>query len=84
MNGVEITYLKVDVNGDLNLKGMFALRDDVAIGLMNIRIRTFISGNASEDRLKEMAKLGYKYSPIRNTISHYVPVELDIQTVNKF
>jgi uncharacterized OsmC-like protein len=81
LNGVEITDLKVDVDGDLNLQGMLALRDDVAIGFKNIRIKTSISGNASEEILQEMAELGYKYSPIRNTVSHNVPVELDIQAV---
>lgn len=79
LNDVEITDLRVDVDGEINLQGMFALRDDVNIGIKNIHIKTSISGNASISKLREMAEMGYKYSPIRNTVSHSVPVDLDVQ-----
>ena len=79
LNDVEITDLKVDAAGDLNLQGMFGLSDDMPIGFRNIHIKTSISGNAPKSKLKEMAELGYKYSPIRNTVSHGVPVELNVK-----
>lgn len=84
LKGVEITGLEVVVDGDLNLQGMFALRDDVAIGFKNIRVQTSISGNAPESKLREMAELGYIYSPIRNTVSHGVPVELNVKVEDEY
>jgi len=79
LNGVELTALKVEVNGELNLQGMFALRDDVPVGFKTINVSINISGNAQESKLKEMAEAGYTYSPIRNTVSQSVPVELNIR-----
>ncbi len=83
LNGIDITDLKVEAAGDLNLQGMFGLRDDMPIGFKNINVKTSISGNAPENKLKEMAELGYKYSPIRSTVSHGVPVALKVRTKNE-
>ena len=79
LNGVEITDLKVEVDGDLNLQGMFGLCDEVAIGFKNIRVKTSLKGNAPESKLREMAELGYTYSPMRNTVSHGVPIEVNVK-----
>lgn len=83
LNGVELTDLNVDVDGDINLQGMLALRNDVTIGFKNIHVKVSIAGNASESKLREMVEAGYKFSPIRNTVSHAVPVELKVQAEGK-
>ncbi len=78
LNGIILTSLKVDVDGDLNLQGMFALREDVQAGFKNLRAFVTISGDAPADKIKEMAEAGFKFSPIRNTVSHGASVILDV------
>lgn len=80
LNGVNLTGLKVDVHGIINLQGMFALREDVPVGFKNIEVNVSISGDAPESKLREMAEAGFTYSPIRNTISHSTSAELNIQS----
>lgn len=69
LNDIELTSLKVKVEGELNLQGMFALLEDVPVGFKSIKVTIAISGDAPKDKLKEMAESGFKYSPIRNTVT---------------
>lgn len=78
LNGIHLTKLNVNVDGDLNLQGMFGLRDDVPVGFKRIRVNIAISGDAPDSKLREMAEAGFKFSPIRNTVSQGAVAELQI------
>lgn len=82
LNDVELTSLKVEVKGILNLQGMFVLRDDVPIGFKNITVNITIAGGAPDSKLNEMAESGFKFSPMRNTVSQSTSAELSIQCKN--
>lgn len=66
--GVELTQLEVDIESDLDLHGLFALDPDVRPGVMDMRTRITIAGDAEEETLREIAMLGYRFSPVSETI----------------
>ena len=76
---IRLTQLVVNVEGNLNLQGMFALQDTVPIGFKNIQVKVAISGAASEDALGKLAESGFQYSPVRNTLNHGVEVKLRVK-----
>jgi uncharacterized OsmC-like protein len=65
---VELSRLEVEMESDLDLHGLFALDPDVRPGVFEMRVDITIDGDADEETLKEIAMLGYQYSPVSDTI----------------
>lgn len=76
--GVELTRLDVDLESDLDLHGLFALDPDVRPGVLDLRATITIAGDADAETLREIAMLGYRYSPVSESIRNGVPVEPNV------
>ncbi|MBW3554811.1 MAG: OsmC family protein [Gemmatimonadetes bacterium] len=76
--GVELTRLEVGLESDLDLHGLFALDPDVRPGILDLRARITIAGDADEETLRRIAMLGYRYSPVSESIRNGVPVRPDV------
>lgn len=77
--GVRLTRCEVDVESDLDFHGMFGLAPNVRPGMSAIRAAIRIAGEADEESLREVALLGYQFSPVRNSISEGVPVRPNVE-----
>jgi len=78
LRGVKLTRLEVALESDLDLHGFFALDEGVRPGLGELRARITLAGDADPDTLREIARLGYQYSPVRDSVENGVTMEPEI------
>lgn len=78
--GVELTQLEVDLESDLDLHGLFALDPEVRPGIIQMRATITIDGDADDATLREIAQLGYRYSPVSDSVRKGISVEPRIVT----
>ena len=74
LRGIELTRFEVDLESDLDLHGLFAVDPDVRPGILELRADITIAGDADEETLTEIANLGFKYSPVSESIRNGVNV----------
>ncbi len=74
LRGIELTRFEVDLESDLDLHGLFALDPDVRPGIGELRANITIAGDAGEEALREIANLGFQYSPVSESIRNGVNV----------
>ena len=76
--GVKLTRYEVALESDLDLHGLFALDSKVRPGILELRAKITIAGDANEKTLRKIAKLGYDYSPVSNSVQKGVSVRPEI------
>lgn len=81
IKGVQIEELESEVEGDIDLRGFLGLSDEVRNGFQNIRIKLRAKADVPEARLKALAKLGPKYSPVFDMVTNTVPVDFDVEAL---
>ena len=70
--GIEIRSVRTSLEGDLDLHGFLGLDETVRKGYQVIRATMHVSADTDPDKLASLAK----YSPVYDTVSQSVPVEL--------
>lgn len=74
--GIRIEQLESDLEGDIDLRGFMGLDESVPKGFTNIRVRfTAKTDEGNLEKLRELAK----YSPVFNTLSNGVKVDISFQ-----
>ena len=81
LSGIRLKRFDVSLESEIDLHGMFALDKEVRPGIRAIRAKITVEGDAGEEELREIAKLGYQYSLVRETVENGVSIEPDIQIV---
>ena len=81
--GVKIDSLDFQLEGDLDIQGMLGLSNKVRPGYQNIRVTFNVVSNASDEKLQELCKLAQMRSPVFNTLSEPVPVDVQLKKLNK-
>ncbi len=76
--GVNLTQLELDLESDVDLHGLFAVSPDVRPGILDLRAKITIAGDADRATLKKIAMLGYKYSPVSDSIRNGISVKPEV------
>jgi uncharacterized OsmC-like protein len=76
-----IDLLRVDVQGDIDLKGLVGLGDRVRPGLREVRMRATLSGPMPGDRYEQLLRAVARHSPVRDLFVNRVPVTTTIAVV---
>lgn len=76
--GVRLSGLEVGLEGDIDLHGILGLDPDVRPGFGELRARIAISGDADRETLQEIAKRGFAFSPIRDSVEKGVKLKPEI------
>ncbi len=66
--GVKLTKFQLEMESDIDLHGMFALDENVRPGILELRMKITIAGDADDETLRKIANLGYTYSPVSNSV----------------
>jgi len=66
--GVKLTKFQLEMESDIDLHGMFALDENVRPGILELRMKITIAGDADDATLRKIANLGYTYSPVSNSV----------------
>ena len=76
VRGVEIEAVDSSYAGDMDVRGLFGLADDVRKGFNKVTVNMRVKSEASVDELTEMAL----FSPVYDVISNSLPVEFTLTT----
>lgn len=74
--GIQIESLSTELVGAIDVQGLLALDDSVAVGYEHIRIKVDIKADCSDDELNELLAFAKAHSPVCNTVCKPVPVHL--------
>jgi uncharacterized OsmC-like protein len=76
--GIRIEALESRTEGDIDLRGFLGIDDSVPRGFQNIRMMFKIKADVPDEELEELCKLGPTYSPVFDTVTRAVNVEVGI------
>ena len=77
VRGIEIEAVESSYTGDMDVRGLFGLSDEVRKGFSKVTVAMRVKSEASVEELTEMAL----YSPVYDIVSKSLPVEF---TLTKF
>jgi uncharacterized OsmC-like protein len=76
--GVTLTSVESRVEGDIDLRGILGLSDQVRNGYQRIRISFKIAGDAPDAKLREIVEQARARSAVFDVLTNGVPVELSV------
>jgi uncharacterized OsmC-like protein len=75
---VQVTSVESTLTGDLDARGAFGLSDEVRNGFEQISVAFRVTGEASEEKLREVVERAKARSAVYDIISNGVPVALEV------
>ena len=76
VRGIEIEAVESSYTGDIDVRGLLGLSDDVRKGYNKVQVRMRVKSDASPETLTELAM----YSPVYDIVSKSLPVEFRLET----
>ena len=77
--GVQLESVESSVEGDMDLRGILGLSDEVRNGFENIRINFKIKGDAPAEKLKAIVEQSRARSAVFDCLTNQVPVEIAVE-----
>lgn len=77
--GITLKSVESRLEGDIDLKGFLGLSPEVPRGYREIRMRFKIDADAPPEKLEEILRLGPTFSPVFDTITRAVPVQVTLE-----
>lgn len=78
--GVTLTSVQSRVEGDIDLRGILGLSNEVRNGYQQIRISFEIAGDAPEAKLRDIVEQARARSAVFDVLTNGVPVEVSVTT----
>ena len=75
---VELTSIESTLTGELDARGAFGLADDVRNGFERISATFRVTGNAPEEKLREVVERARARSAVYDIVTHGVPVAVEV------
>ena len=75
---VELTSIESTLTGELDARGAFGLSDEVRNGFERISATFRVTGNAPEEKLREVVERARARSAVYDIITHGVPVAVEV------
>jgi uncharacterized OsmC-like protein len=76
--GVQLTEVESTLVGDMDVRGALGLDDDYRNGFERIGIAFKISGDAPEEKLREVVERAQKRSAVYDMVTNGVPVDVEV------
>jgi len=77
--GVQLTLVESSVEGDMDMRGILGLSDEVRNGFQNIRINFKIKGDAPAEKLQAIVEQSRSRSAVFDCLTNQVPVEIAVE-----
>src|SRR3954471_11435357 len=74
---VNLTEVESVLEGNMDVRGCLGVSDEVRNGFSDIRVRFTISGDAPEEKLREIVERAKARSAVFDMVSHGVPVTVE-------
>lgn len=76
--GIRLQEVESRVEGEIDLHGFLGLDASVRRGYKNLKIKFRIKADVPEEQLEELCQLGPTYSPVFDSLTRGVPVEVSL------
>ena len=76
--GIPLNSVSVELSGDIDLRGFFAVDESVRSGYQAIRGTVKIRSSASEAELQKLRQVVDAHCPVLDMLRNTVPVALDM------
>jgi uncharacterized OsmC-like protein len=76
--GVTLDRVESTVEGDIDLRGILGLSDQVRNGYQRIRVNFTVSGQADADKLRQIVEQSRLRSAVFDVLTNGVPIDLSI------
>ena len=76
--GIHIEEIESRLEGEIDLHGFLGLDDNVRRGYKNIKIKFRIKADVPDEQLEALCRLGPTYSPVFDSVTRGVPVEVSL------
>ncbi len=76
--GIALEGVRIEVEGDLDVRGFFGIDDSVRPGFGAVRLRVRLSGPEPAGRYEELARAVDAHCPVLDLFSNPVPVDRQI------
>jgi uncharacterized OsmC-like protein len=76
--GVSLTEVEASLEGDIDLRGILGITDEVRNGYERIRANFTIKGDASPEKLREIVEQSRARSAVFDVITNRVPIEITV------
>jgi uncharacterized OsmC-like protein len=76
--GVTLTRVESTLEGDIDVRGIFGLSDEVRNGYQQVRMRIHVEGDADRDTLRSIVGQSRARSAVYDVLTNGVSVELDV------
>jgi uncharacterized OsmC-like protein len=80
--GVKLTSVEATVEGDIDLRGILGLSDEVRNGYQQMRVNYRITGDASPEKLREIVEQAKARSAVYDVLTNGIPVEITIDSAS--
>ena len=77
--GIPLESVSVKLEGDIDLRGFFAVDDNVRPGYETIRGTVELTSSASDEQLQNLRKIVDAHCPVLDILTKPVPVELELR-----
>lgn len=77
-NGIVLDEVESQIEGDLDLRGLLELADDIRNGFQGIRVKFLVKTDASVEQLELLDRL-CKTSPVFDIVTNPVPVSVTLE-----
>ena len=78
--GIDLTSVESRIEGDIDLRGLLGVSDEVRNGFQQIRVSFSIAGDASDEELRRVVEQSRARSAVLDIVTNGVPVAIDVQT----
>ena len=78
--GVHLTEVESTLEGDMDVQGTLGLSDDYRNGFEQIRVSFRVTGDAPEEKLREVVARAQRRSAVFDMVTNGVPVIVDVST----
>ncbi len=80
MRGITLTKLELELEGDINITGVWGIGDlsEKRLGFTDIRAKVNLEGDASREELTELVAHSDFWSPVANTLRNPVNMEVSL------
>ncbi len=76
--GIELSELRVELEGDLDLHTFLGLRQDGHAGYHDIRVKVHLESDADEKAIAALHEAVVDTSPVGHTLGRPIPVSIDL------
>ena len=70
--------MRVELDGEIDLRGLLNLDENIRPGYEQIRMRYFIESDAPREQIEKLLQYAKGQSPVHDVITNPVPVKVEL------